>query len=62
MATKKLKDVLDVAIQEYLDDQGGVFCPIATSRARDFLILLRKHRLTVVPVPVVTAVFDPNQR
>lgn len=62
MATKELKGVLDKAIQEYLDDQGGVFCPIATSRARDFLILLRKHRLTVVPLPVVTAMLDPNER
>lgn len=62
MATKQLKEVLDTAIQEYLDDQNGIFCPIATSRAHDFLILLRKHRLTVVPLPVVTAVFDPNER
>lgn len=45
--THAFKPRLDKAIQEYLDDQNGIFCPIATSRAEDFLVFLRKHGLAI---------------
>lgn len=44
---RSIKPILDKVIQQYLDDQGGIFCPIATSRADDFLSMLRRAGLTV---------------
>lgn len=49
--SKAIKPILDKVIQEYLDDQNGVFCPIATSRAEDFLPMLRRAGLMVVAIP-----------
>lgn len=45
--TNAIKPILDKVIQQYLDEQGGIFCPIATSRADDFLLMLRRAGLTV---------------